>query len=395
MYIITYTEDNLENRNGGKMDLSIKSLGDRIKTFRKRLNLTQKDLANQMGFNSPETLSQIERGDRELKAWELVKLAKLLSLNLNDLLRIENVQEKPVVLWRESPETDREIKESKFIKHCEDYAMLEELSRSRTAEQFPQKKVSPDDVSYETARRLASEIRREFNLGDRPARELIKILEEGFGVKIWYFDMEEGSAASTIGPFGPAILMNLNEAPWRRNYNFAHEIFHLITWDSLPPSLIKNSPDLWDKLEKIANVFASCILLPNDVVTVEFEKNIDKKSITYIDLIGMARKFDVSTEALLFSLLNLKLLDKNTVDNILKDQLFREIDRSTMAPSWWRPPEFPERFVRLAFVAYKKGKLSKAKLADMLDTSLIDLPETLQEYGHKDREGYDAEVRVA
>lgn len=395
MYIITHTEDNLENRNGGKMDLSIKSLGDRIKTFRKRLNLTQKDLANQMGFNSPETLSQIERGDRELKAWELVKLAKLLSLNLNDLLRIENVQEKPVVLWRESPETDREIKESKFIKHCEDYAMLEELSRSRTAEQFPQKKVSPDDVSYETARRLASEIRREFNLGDRPARELIKILEEGFGVKIWYFDMEEGSAASTIGPFGPAILMNLNEAPWRRNYNFAHEIFHLITWNSLPPSLIKNSPDLWDKLEKIANVFASCILLPNDVVTVEFEKNIDKKSITYIDLIGMARKFDVSTEALLFSLLNLKLLDKNTVDNILKDQLFREIDRSTMAPSWWRPPEFPERFVRLAFVAYKKGKLSKAKLAEMLDTSLIDLPKTLQEYGHKDREGYDAEVRVA
>jgi len=377
------------------MDLSIKSLGDRIKTLRKGLNLTQKDLAIQMGFNSPETVSQIERGDRELKAWELVQLAKLLSLNLNDLLSIEDVQERPVVLWRASPETEKEIKESKFIKHCEDYAMLEELSRSRTAEQFPQKKVSPDDVSYETARRLASEIRREFNLGDRPARELIKILEEGFGVKIWYFDMEEGSAASTIGPFGPAILMNLNEAPWRRNYNFAHEIFHLITWNSLPPSLIKNSPDLWDKLEKIANVFASCILLPNDVVTVEFEKNIDKKSITYIDLIGMARKFDVSTEALLFSLLNLKLLDKNTVDNILKDQLFREIDRSTMAPSWWRPPEFPERFVRLAFVAYKKGKLSKAKLAEMLDTSLIDLPKILQEYGHKDREGYDAEVRVA
>ena len=98
--------------------------------------------------------------------------------------------------------------------------------------------------------------------------------------------------------------------------------------------------------------------------------------------------------AVLFRLLNLKLLDKNTVDNILKDQLFREIDRSTMAPIWWQPPEFPERFVRLAFVAYKKGRLSKAKLAEMLDTSLIDLPKTLQEYGHKDREGYDDEVRV-
>jgi len=31
----------------------------------------------------------------------------------------------------------------------------------------------------------------------------------------------------------------------------------------------------------------------------------------------------------------------------------------------------------------------------MPDASLIDLPETLQEYGHKDREGYDSEVRIA
>lgn len=177
--------------------------------------------------------------------------------------------------------------------------------------------------------------------------------------------------------------------------NFAHEIFHLITWYSFPPNLIEKAPDLWNKLEKIANVFASCILLPSDVVTVEFEKNIDKNSIAYIDLIGMARKFDVSTEALLFRLLNLKLLDKNTVDNILKDQLFRETDKSTMAPRWWRPPEFPERFVRLAFVAYKKGRLSKAKLANLLDTSLFDLSEILREYGLIDREGYNVEVRVA
>lgn len=372
----------------------IKSLGDRIKTLRKRLNLTQKDLAIQMGFNSHETVSQIERGDRELKAWELVQLTKLLSINLNDLLSIEGLQEKPVVLWRESPETDRAIKESKFIKHCEDYAMLEQLSGSRFTGQFPQKKVDPDDVSYEMARRLASEIRREFNLGDRPARELIKTLEEGFGVKIWYFKMEEGSAASTIGPFGPAILMNLNEAPWRRNYNFAHELFHLITWGSFPPDVIKREIDLWNRLEKIANVFASCILLPADDVRIEFEKNIDKDSIAYIDLIEIARKFDVSTEALLFRLLNLKLLDKDTVDTILKDQLFREIDKSTMAPRWWQPPKLPERFVRLAFVAYKKDKISKSKLAGLLDTSLFDLSETLQEYGLVDREGYNVEVRV-
>ena len=60
-----------------------------------------------------------------------------------------------------------------------------------------------------------------------------------------------------------------------------------------------------------------------------------------------------------------------------------------------QPPAIPERFVRLAFIAYQKGRLSHAKLSEMLDTSLIDLPEVLQEYGLTDQEGFDAEMRAA
>jgi len=53
------------------------ALGQRIRSFRKRLCLSQEALASQMGFGSAETISQIERGNREVKAWELVKLAKI------------------------------------------------------------------------------------------------------------------------------------------------------------------------------------------------------------------------------------------------------------------------------------------------------------------------------
>ncbi len=376
------------------MDSSAKTLGDRVKSFRKRLKLTQKDLSAQMGYNSAETISQIERGDREIKAFELVQLTKILSIDVNDLLRIEKPQKIPAVLWRESPVTQKEIKEAKFIKRCQEYATLEELSGIKTSSQLPQKNVNIDDLNYEMARRLASEISREFNLGDHPASELEKTLEDRFGVKVWYMALEEGSAASTIGYFGPAILINLNEAPWRRNYNFAHELFHLITWESFPPKSIAKEPGLWDRLEKIANVFASCILLPSDVVRGEFEKNIVNNKLAYIDLIGMARNLDVSTEALLYKLLNLKLLDKKTVKSLLDDQSFKDMDRSTMAARWRQPPKLPERFVRLAFIAYQKGRLSKAKLSELLDTSLFDLPDVLLSYGLYDREGYDAEVRI-
>lgn len=59
-----------------------------------------------------------------------------------------------------------------------------------------------------------------------------------------------------------------------------------------------------------------------------------------------------------------------------------------MSASWWEPPTVPERFVRLAFVAYQKGRLSRARLAHLLDTTLPDVTETLLKYGLDDRESY-------
>ncbi len=377
------------------MNPSAKIIGGHVRSIRRRSGLTQTELANEMGFKSKETISQIERGDRDLKAWELAQLANLLSVEMNELLRSEERQPDPIVLWREVPKNKKKLSEAAFIKRCQDYALLEQLSGIQIGRELPQKKTSIESISYEEANVLANEIRREFNLGGRPAREIEKTLENGYGVKIWHSELDEGSAASTIGPFGYAILMNSNEAPWRRNYNFAHELFHLITWESIPPKIIKKKTENWEYIEKIANVFASTLLLPADAVTEEFERNITDNKLAYGDLIGIARNFDVSTEALLYRLVNLKRLDKKNVEDLLSDRLFRDIDRATMAPNWWEPPEIPERFVRLAFIAYQKGRLSKSKFAEFLDTSLIDLPQTLQNYGLSDRDGYNAEVRAA
>lgn len=145
----------------------------------------------------------------------------------------------------------------------------------------------------------------------------------------------------------------------------------------------------------IANAFASAFLLPAEPVTIEVERYLESGKIPHPDLIGIARNFGVSTEALLYRLLNLKRITRAAVDKAFKDPIFRNIDRSTMAACWWQPPAIPERFVRLAFIAYQKGRLSRAKFSEMLDTSLIDLPETLQEYGLTDPEGFDAEMRAA
>jgi len=377
------------------MKISTNILGKRVQEFRKRMKLTQKELAVHMGFSSSETISQIERNEREIKAWELSELANALAVNVNDLLQEEKPEKEPAILWRQTPKNQKETKEAVFIKRCRRYALLEKLSGMEVSRIFPQKHINPDSLNFETADQMAMEIRNEFNLGERPAEVLGKTLEDVFGVKIWYLQMEDGSAASTIGKFGPAILINSNEAPWRRNYNFAHELFHLITWNSIPPAMIHRKKGLWDRIEKIANAFASALLLPNEALTIEFNKHLKKNRISYTNLIGIARNFGVSTSALLYRLLNMKRITQKMLDKTLEDPKFKNIDRASMSGRWWPPPEIPERFVRLAVIAFKKGNLSRTKLSELLDTSLVDLPDTLKEYGFDDNEGSDAEVRVS
>ena len=96
-----------------------KILGQRISEHRQALGLTQKELAAQMGFSSSEIISQIELGKREVKAWELAKLAQKLYVNISNLLGADEPYSRPSILWRVLPSDQREVKEAKFLKYCE------------------------------------------------------------------------------------------------------------------------------------------------------------------------------------------------------------------------------------------------------------------------------------
>jgi len=372
-----------------------KVLGSRIRDARNRLSLSQQQLAKEIGFSAPQIISQIEKGERDVKAWELVNLAEALRIDVSQLLNVEEPKPGTPVLWRKYPETDKEVIEAEFLQRCEQYALLEKLCDVVIKEELPTREVDYETLTYEYAESLGEEIRDHFKLGSRPASCLSGILEEKYGVKIWYENLDEGSAASTKDSFGAAILMNAAEAPWRRNFNFAHELFHLITWPSFSTKSLYEDKELWDEIERRANAFAATLLLPSEDLSEAFENRIKDDRIDYTDLIELGREFGVSTEALLYRLLHLGFLHRDDVDSLLEDASFRSLDRSIRLTDWWKPPKIPERFARLAFVAYQKGKLSRARLAEYLHTSLIDLSNTLLEYGLDDSKNYQASVRAS
>src|SRR3989337_1464543 len=103
-----------------------KILGRRIAEMRKSLKLTQADLAREIGVSSSQIVSQIEQGKREVGAWELAKLAKILRTTTNVLLDAMEPEPLPVVLWRKIPDQE-EIKKADFLKHCQEYHELQHL----------------------------------------------------------------------------------------------------------------------------------------------------------------------------------------------------------------------------------------------------------------------------
>ncbi len=72
-----------------------KAFGERVKYYRKKLNITQEELAARMGYaigsNPSSTVSKIERGEMEITQSKIVELAKALGVSPSDLFPISGV----------------------------------------------------------------------------------------------------------------------------------------------------------------------------------------------------------------------------------------------------------------------------------------------------------------
>ena len=234
---------------------------------------------------------------------------------------------------------------------------------------------------------LASKTRDLLGLGSRPAFTLPKVLEENYGVKILYLQLEQGSAVSMVHEeCGRTIIINAQEAPWRRNYDLAHELFHLILWKILPPDQLKDDSYFMD-IEKRAEKFASMLLLPEEEIKQETLSLWEsQKKLTYSDLVDIAMDFGVSTKALLYRYAYLKFIDWETADKIAHDEELAELSREKR----WTEKEsikVSTRFITLAMRCLRKGLISRGKFAEMVEINRADIDDFIKNSGMMESEG--------
>ena len=150
-----------------------------------------------------------------------------------------------------------------------------------------------------------------------------------------------------------------------------------MTWESTQHEWSGDGEEpYWlEHIERLANAFASHILLPAAEVESQYEARYRGGQISYPDLVDMAREFEVSTEALVWRLRLAGRLTQKEAEQILGDPEFREADRRTMPSHWTMAPAgaLPQRYWRLALGAYRRGEVSLGRLATILEVSVSEV----------------------
>jgi len=335
-------------------------IGTRLRYARERLGLTQTQVQEQTTIGG-SSLSEFEHAKREPSLSQLTQLAKLynrpVSFFLDDSpLPVERVR------WRQKPHNAAAI-EAEFLELCQQYHNLEAWSDVGAGTGLP---TAGSTKRRHQAERLASEVQKTFGLGERPAVGLLHVLEEQVGLKVFHLPFEPSGTAACLyhADFGQGILLNSNNPKRRRNFDLAHELFHLLTWRSDTES----SESTWEESdEKLADTFAASLLMPATEVRALVDEAKQDGKLSLSSIFDLARHFDVSAEALIW---RVHVLYGGTPSN--NESTKAMVERARLAAITMderisdEPPVRPARFRMLAIRALRRGDMSLGRFAQYM-----------------------------
>lgn len=357
----------------------------RLKARRERIGMSQDELARHMALKHRQTLGAIETGARRIRPEELALAARVLEVAPDYFTdRYSAAGEAsfsfrtaaseasfsfPAAAVDEEELTTFEEQAGRWI------ATYRELGGEvgQTESLLTAALSLSERSSYEAARAAAGDVRRRLGLGRFPARDLQAAVEREWGILVLHVDPPAGisGAASRLDGL-QVILVNRGEPLGRRNYDLAHELFHLLTWDRMPPERLDPQPpgggekESAKRVEKLAENFAAALLMPEETVRELWDARENKVPVArWIALV--ADDFGVSGPALKWRLYNLKLLKKGE----LPDDA--EIRETHTGEERYRPTPMPfsQAFVHRVHAAVEAGTLSLRKASRLLgvDTS--------------------------
>ena len=357
------------------------NIGKRIKALREARRLSQEQLARMLGFKDRQIISAIETGVRSVKAEELVLAANKLTVPLDYFTDPFLLVGEGRFSWRQNGvDADRL---SEYERHAARWLAAFRNLAPQVGQEMPflrRTLALSRWSSYEEAMQAGERFAVQFDLGKAPAISLGDVMQRELGILVLMVNACHGvSGASCRLPDLDVVLIARGEVAGRRHFDLAHELFHLLTWDAMPPEHTEESLETGgNRVEQLANNFAAALLMPESYMA-QFE---DWQRLNDAQLIAslnaLADELAVTSSALRWRLVALRHLKPEEARAIPEAALR---NNGHGMPQGDSPDLFSKGFVEVMGRAVDEGYLSVRRLANLLDMNIEDLADLFQIHG--------------
>jgi Zn-dependent peptidase ImmA (M78 family)/DNA-binding XRE family transcriptional regulator len=390
--------------------LTQRDLGQRLKSAREAIGLTQQQVADQVELTRV-AISQIESGHRTISSIELMHLSRLYGRDMASFLEEKPVEKDALaVLFRAHPDL---LQNHIFYKSLRDaHELLREYGNLQKLLDLDQERNLPPVYDYgepknvweaiQMGEQAAEAERSRLRLGINPIRDMAELVEsQGIPVIEIRLDDQVSGIFMVEAEIQLCIFINevhLDRAKARVAFTIAHEYGHILLDRDKVSAISKISNDR-DLFEVRANAFAAAFLMPEEGVS-QFLKNIDKGAstsrerllayteqpdpdplvghyrrlassqlITLYDVVKFCAYFGISFEAALYRLRNTKFLSEELFDQLFQEKKkARRIARRLNIEKKEREHPFSNfalNFTGMAIEAHRRDKITRSKLINL------------------------------
>jgi Zn-dependent peptidase ImmA (M78 family)/transcriptional regulator with XRE-family HTH domain len=356
-------------------------IGARIKALREERRLSQDALAAMFGFKDRQTVSAIETGERRVSAEELILAVEKLGVSLDYFTDPFLLVGEGRFSWRQTDVGPQRL--NAYERLAGRWIAAFRTITPQVGRQLPLLRRSlglTKRSEFEDAMAAGERFVTEFELGDRPATRLADVMQEKLGILVLKVEAFNGvSGAACRLPELDVVLINRREVEGRRHFDLAHELFHILTWDAMPPEHSEApSESGGNRVEQLANNFASAVLMPTAVLD-SFGQTRDLEGEALIAWLNdTANELGVTASALKWRLVAMKRLSLATA-RAIPDAALRYNGREPAAGEL--PPLFSRPFMVVLGLAIDEGRVSVRRAAGLLDLTVEDMAEVFTVHG--------------